>query len=152
MTRTVDYMLTSFYTYSVHILCIHVFFCCRAKHPVKVHVWGGISVRGRTKLCIFEGKMDAIMDIDILRRSLQPFIEEVYPDGHRFMQDNDLKHTSRLANGFFTTHNINWWKTPPESPDCNPIENLWHEMKEYLRREIKPRTKQELITRVLGNC
>ena len=30
--------------------------------------------------------------------------------------------------------------------DCNPIENLWHKMKElYLRREVKPRTKQQLI-------
>ncbi len=25
------------------------------------------------------------------------------------------------------------------------IENLWHELKEFLRREIKPKTKQELI-------
>ena len=139
MNCTADYMSTSvLYMYTCH-------FCCRAKHPVKVHVWGGISIRGRTKLCIFKGKMDAIMYIDILRRSLPPFIEEVYPDGHRFMQDNDPKHTLLLANGFFTTHNMNWWKYPPESPDCNPIENLCHEMKEYLRREIKPRTKQQLI-------
>lgn len=27
----------------------------------------------------------------------------------------------------------------------NPIENLWHEMKEYVRREVKPRTKDELV-------
>jgi transposase len=57
------------------------------------------------------------------------------------MQDNDPKHTSRLAKAFFSDNNINWWKTPPESPDCNPIENLWHEMKEYLRREVKPDNK-----------
>ena len=41
---------------------------------------------------------------------------------------------------------INWWKTPAESPDINPIENLWHESKEYLRREIKPNTKEQLIS------
>ncbi len=39
---------------------------------------------------------------------------------------------------------VNWWATPPESPNCNPIENLWHELKEYMRREVKPTTKQEL--------
>ena len=27
----------------------------------------------------------------------------------------------------------------------NPIENMWHELKEYIRREAKPRTKDELV-------
>ena len=69
----------------------------------------------------------------------------VYRDSHRFMQDNDPKHTSRLASQFFEDNGINWWRTPAESPDCNPIENLWHDMKGYLRREVKPETKQQLI-------
>ena len=42
-----------------------------------------------------------------------------------------------------------WWKTPPESPDLNPIKNMWHEIKEYLRREVKPQTKQQLIDSIL---
>ena len=62
-----------------------------------------------------------------------------------FLQDNDPKHTSNYAKEFITSSGINWWKTPAESPDMNPIENLWHEMKEYLRREIKPMTKDALI-------
>ena len=52
---------------------------------------------------------------------------------------------SRLGKKFMADHNIKWWKTPPESPDLNPIENLWHELKEYIRREVKPTRKDELI-------
>ena len=40
---------------------------------------------------------------------------------------------------------MNWWRTPAESPDLNPIENLSHELKEYMRREVKPKNKEELI-------
>lgn len=88
--------------------------------------------------------MDADLYIDILQQTLLPFIHNNLPN-HRFMQDNDPKHTSRKASKFMADNNINWWKTPPESPDINPIENLWHELKEYIRREAKPKTKEELI-------
>ena len=62
---------------------------------------------------------------------LVPFIANVYPHDHRFMQDNDPKHTSRRAQEFMSDSGINWWHTPPESPDANPIENMWHELKVY---------------------
>ena len=119
----------------------------RPKHPTKVHVWGGISKSGATEVCIFEGIMGATLYCEILEKTLLPFIEERFPPPivHYFMQDNDPKHTSRAAQEFFNQHSINWWKTPPESPDMNPIENLWHELKEFIRREVKPNNKEELI-------
>ena len=33
---------------------------CRAKHPVKVHVWAGISMRGRMGICVFKGTQGSL--------------------------------------------------------------------------------------------
>ena len=56
---------------------------------------------------------------------------------------NDLKHASTRAQKWMEKEGINWWKSPAESPDINPIENLWHELKEY---KDKPKTKEQLIS------
>ena len=89
--------------------------------------------------------MKAALYVDILEKTLFPFVREVFPNGYRFMQDNDPKHTSRKARSFMKDNGIHWWKTPRESPDANPIENVWHELKEYIRREVKPTTKEQQV-------
>ena len=123
----------------------------RAKHPVKVHVWAGISKKGPTPVCIFEGIMNAPLYCNILQKTLIPFLQTNFPPPatHRFMQDNDPKHTSRAAQDYYSRSGIKWWRTPAESPDMNPIENLWHELKEYIRREVKPKTKLELVQGIM---
>ena len=67
-----------------------------------------------------------------------------------YCQDNDSKHMSRHTQDFFEQKGINWWRTPTESPDLNPTKNLWHELKEFICREAKPKTKQSLIDRILA--
>ena len=116
----------------------------KPKHPLKLHALAEISGKGATKVCIFDGKMDLELRCRILETALLPFINQTLPD-HRFMQDNDPKHTSRRARAFFEENDINWWRTPLESPDLNPIENLWHELKFYLESKVKPQNKQDLV-------
>ena len=88
--------------------------------------------------------MQADLYCNILEDTLIPFINVPLPN-HRFMQDNDPKHTSRRAQAFLDEHGINWWRTPPESPDLNPIENVWHELKLYLESRVKPQTKKNSL-------
>lgn len=106
-------------------------------------------MKGATQPCLFEGCMDADFYVHILESTLLPFIRSNFPTSHRLMQDNDPKHCSKKAREFMMKNGVNWWVTPPESPDCNAIENLWHELKEYVRREVKPVRKEELVAGIL---
>lgn len=117
----------------------------RPKHAAKVHIWGGISMRGATRLVMFSGIMNAPRYGKILEAGLVPFIRTCYPDGHRLQQDNDPKHASKYINRLFKFHGIYWWKTPPESPDLNPIEDCWGSLKQYLHTFYKPTNLEELM-------
>ena len=119
----------------------------KPKHPFKVSVWAAISTRGASSIRVFTGIMEqTFFSETIIKETLVPFVKTAFPgNDHRFMQDNDPKHCSKLAQKTMADNGINWWKTPPESPDMNPIENLWHEIKYHLRQRVKPRTKDELI-------
>ena len=67
------------------------------KHALKVHVWAGISKRGATNICVFDKIIDGALYIRILQDFLLPFLTE-----YCFMQDNDPKHTSRVAKDFYS--------------------------------------------------
>jgi transposase len=109
-------------------------------------VWGGISKQGRTGLVVFNGIMKSTFYANkIVSENFCPFVDTHYPNAHRLMQDNDPKHTSRETQRFMLEHNVNWWRTPPESPDLNPIENLWREMKHYIATQVRPKNKAELV-------
>ena len=51
----------------------------------------------------------------------------------------------KIVKEFIAEQKINYWPTPAESPDLNPIEMLWHELKCFLRRVVKPSNKDELV-------
>ena len=78
----------------------------RPKHRIKVNFRDGISCRGATGIIIFTGNMNAIRYGKIFEQGLVPFVKANFPDGHRFQQDDDLKHSSWYINCLLKFHDI----------------------------------------------
>jgi len=69
------------------------------KDRTKILAWGGFYIVGKTSLFCFCQIMNAEFYVEILRNHV-PQIDEMLGDDWRFQQDNDPKHTSRLAREF----------------------------------------------------
>ncbi len=52
-----------------------------------------------------------------------------------FQQDNASCHVSKQTKKWFSKQKINVLDWPPQSPDLNPIENVW----DYLDRQVRKR-------------
>ena len=67
----------------------------RVKHPVKIHVWGGIFSKGATRVVMFSGIINANQLAKVLEAGLLPFINEKFSEGRCLFYDNDPKHASQ---------------------------------------------------------
>lgn len=114
-----------------------------------IMVWGCFSYYGVGRIVFIDGVMDAPLYCSILADNLKESVRSMGIDDFIFQQDNDPKHTSRLAKEFFAENNIKLLSWPAQSSDMNPIENLWGLLKEkisYLQPKNLNELKQCIIT------
>uniref|UniRef100_A0A1I7WLE8 DDE_3 domain-containing protein n=1 Tax=Heterorhabditis bacteriophora TaxID=37862 RepID=A0A1I7WLE8_HETBA len=112
-----------------------------AKYPLKVHVWACISYRRATNICIWDEKMDSTLYCKIINEFYLLFAQAVYQDRCHLVQNNDPIHKSLYTLKKFEESKIRCLDWPPESTDLNPIEKVWHQLKQYLRMEYNPSSK-----------
>ena len=115
------------------------------KHPQKIHVYGAFCERGFGTLAVFTGILNAERMCNFYQRVLLITANKFYGTRNRdglLLEDNDPKHRSRLCTWKYHQHGIQQMEWPPQSPDCNPIENVWSLMKARLKGKTFKNMKQ----------
>jgi transposase len=124
------------------------------KFPLKIHIWGCILYDHKLIIHIYDKTMNSDKYIDILKLKLLPLInsyKEKFPNNKiLFQQDNATCHTTFKTCKFFGDNNIEVMFWPANSPDLNPIENIWVILKKNIGK-IYVKTKDELIN-IIVKC
>jgi len=122
----------------------------KVKHPTKVMVWAMVSDKGTSRLHICEGMMNAIKYRDVLDTRVLPQLKQWFPalDNCVFMQDKAPCHTAKLCMKFLEQKHVTVLDWPGNSPDLNPIENVWGYLKQLLA-EHNLTTRHDLINKII---
>jgi transposase len=108
-------------------------------------IWGAISGYGKSKLAFMDrGRRTAVDYVDMVYRG--PLLEMMKRvPGAILMEDGAMIHRSNAPKQWrelYMLEKLNW---PAQSPDLNPIENLWKQMKDAVQmRPVSVRSPPDM--------
>ena len=114
-----------------------------------VMVFGLISVAGTGPLVRLHSKINATVYIEILKKTRHIFLGTAINQPAVFMQDNTPCYTAKSFKTFLSEEDVTLMEWPAQSPDMNPIENVWKLVNER-DKEKNPRNIEELWTNLKG--
>lgn len=115
----------------------------KRSHPPSVAMWGCFSAAGVGEMHLFQGSLYAVDLRRIYAEHLLPSALRFWPRGQWWLlHDGDKRHASEEVTTWLFNKGVQSLEWPPYSPDLNPIENVWADLKKRVEQRNPANIKQ----------
>lgn len=112
--------------------------CPPSQKKNSVMIWGCITYHGVGTISILNGIINRHKYIEILEDNLWPVISRHFPtQNFLFQDDNAPIHRAHDVEHYKARNRIQCLSWPAQSPDLNPIENVWLKIKNRLQQHVE---------------